>query len=91
MNVYFSQTVSMVQEVRKTEIITNVRMYKNKGTRGNLIYSVKTEIRSLATCAFYFWLKYFYTLIYLPEYYLTIDFIYKINEYGFGQQCYFQV
>lgn len=38
----------------KTEIITNVQMYKNKGTRGNLIYSVKTEIRSLATCAFFF-------------------------------------
>lgn len=44
----------MVQKVRKTEIITNVQMYKNKGTRGNLIYSVKTEIRTLATCAFYF-------------------------------------
>lgn len=77
MNVYFCQTISMVQEVQKTEIITNVQMYKNKGTRGNLIYSVKTEIRSLATCAFYFWLKFFYTLIYLPEYYLTKGFYLK--------------
>lgn len=34
----------MVQEVQKTEIITNVQMYKNKGTRGNLIYSVKTDL-----------------------------------------------
>lgn len=45
-------------------------MYKNKGIRGNLIYSVKIEIRFLVICVFYFWLKFFYILIYLLEYYL---------------------
>lgn len=43
-------------------------MYKNKGIRGNLIYSVNIEIRFLVICVFYFWLKFFYILIYLLEY-----------------------
>lgn len=45
-------------------------MYKNKGIKGNLIYSVKIKIRFLVICVFYFWLKFFYILIYLLEYYL---------------------